>query len=140
MAAQTYTAVLDVSGPGFVLLGAEDKARRVSDWSGVLASLAREGTAVHRLQWIERSLPDDGAEVRRHLGERAVLDVDSPPRRSYTDLVESEVADVHRHEVMLAVTVHAGRSARAVRGGRWWSRRRQCRCAARGGLGGPSTR
>jgi hypothetical protein len=116
VAAQTYTAVLDVSGPGFVLLGAADKTRCVSDWSGVLASLAREGTAVHRLQWIERSLPDDGAEVRRHITDRAVLDIASTPRRSYTDLVEGEVADVHRHQVMLAVTVHAGRSARAVRG------------------------
>jgi hypothetical protein len=116
VAAQTYTAVLDVSGPGFVLLGAADKTRRVSDWSGVLASLAREGTAVHRLQWIERSLPDDGAEVRRHITDRARLDVASAARRSYAALVDSEVADVHRHQVMLAVTVHAGRSARAVRG------------------------
>ena len=115
-AAQTYTAVLDVSGPGFVLLGAADKTRRVNDWSGVLASLAREGTAVHRLQWIERSLPDDGAEVRRHIADRAVLDVASTARRSYADLVDGEVADVHRHQVMVAVTIHAGRSARTVRG------------------------
>ena len=49
-------------------------------------------------------------------GRRTVLDIASTPRRSYTDLVEGEVADVHRHQVMLAVTVHAGRSARAVRG------------------------
>lgn len=140
VAAQTYTVVLDVSGPGFVLLGAEDKARRVSDWSGVLASVAREGTVVHRLQWIERSLPDDGAEVRRHLGEGAVLDVHSPPRRSYTDLVESEVADVHRHEVLLAVTVHAGRSARAVRGAGGGQGGASAVVLREGGLGGPSTR
>jgi hypothetical protein len=112
---RTYTAVVTVSGPGFVLLGASDKARRVEGWSGVLASLAREGTAVHRLQWIERSLPDDGGEVRRHIIDRAVLDADSPQRRSYRDLVDGEVAAVHRHEVMVAATVHAGHSARAVR-------------------------
>jgi hypothetical protein len=116
VAAQTFTAVLSVSGPGFVLLGASDKTRRIDGWSGVLASLAREGTAVHRVQWIERSLPDDGAEVRHHVTERTVVDVESTPYRSYVDLVEGEVAAVHRHEVMLAVTVHAGRSARAVRG------------------------
>jgi hypothetical protein len=112
---RTYTAVLSVSGPGFVLLGAADKARRVGGWSGVLASLAREGTAVHRVQWIERSLPDDGAEVRRHIDDRAVLDAESVPRRSYAELVDGEVAAVHRHEVMLALTVHAGHSARAIR-------------------------
>ncbi len=111
----TYTAVLKVSGPGFVLLGATDKSRRVGGWSGVLASLAREGTAVHRIQWIERSVPDNGSEVRRHLAATAVLDGDSRPRRSYADLVEDEVSAVHRHEVMVALTVHAGHSARAVR-------------------------
>jgi len=115
VAGPTYTAVLPVSGPGFVLLGAADKARRVGGWSGVLASLAREGTPVHRVQWIERSLPDDGAEVRRHIRERAVLDADSVVHRSYTELVDGEVAAVHRHEVMVAVTVHAGHAARAVR-------------------------
>jgi hypothetical protein len=116
VARQTYTAVLTVSGPGFVLLGGSDKSRRVGDWSGVLASLAREGTAVHRVQWIERSLPDDGSEVRRHVADRAVLAAGTLPRRSYDDLVDGEAAAVHRHEVMVAVTVHAGHSARAVRG------------------------
>jgi len=115
MAGPTYTVVLAVSAPGFVLLGAAEKTRRIGGWSGVLASLAREGTAVHRVQWIERSLPDDGAEVRRDLAERAVLSPDSGARRSYADLVDDEVGAVHRHEVMLAVTVHAGRSARLVR-------------------------
>jgi len=114
-ARQTYTAVLTVSGPGFVLSGASDKARRVGGWSGVLASLAREGTAVHRVQWIERSLPDDGAVVRRHLAERATLGPDCAPHRSYADLIDGEIGAVHRHEVMLAVTVHAGHAARAVR-------------------------
>ena len=133
VAGPTYTAVLPVSGPGFVLLGAADKARRVGGWSGVLASLAREGTAVHRVQWIERSLPDDGAEVRRHICERAVLDADSVAHRSYADLVDGEVAAVHRHEVMVAVTVHAGHAARAVRaagGGRARCVQRCC-CARR---------
>ena len=113
--AHTYTVVLSVSGPGFVLLGASDKSRRVGGWSGVLASLAREGTAVHRIQWIERSVPDDGAEVRHHLAERAVLDGDSLSWRSYAELVDEEVSEVHRHEVMVVVTVHAGHTARAIR-------------------------
>ncbi|HVC72009.1 MAG TPA: SCO6880 family protein [Acidimicrobiales bacterium] len=115
VARHTYTAVLSVSGPGFVLLGGSDKARRVGAWAGVLASLARDGSAVHRVQWIERSLPDEGVEVRRHLADAAVLDTESPPHRSYADLLEGEIAAVHRHEVLLAVTIHASRTARAVR-------------------------
>lgn len=124
--ARTYTAVLGISGRGFVLMGNADKAQRVGQWAGALASLAREGTAVHRIQWIERSVPDDAREVRRHLAEQAVLDAGSSPYRSYAALVDSEVAVTHRHEVLLAVTVHAGHASRAVR-------------AAGGGHGGACT-
>jgi hypothetical protein len=115
VAARTYTAVLEVSGPGFILLSPADKVRRVAGWSGVLASLAREGTPVHRVQWIERSFPDDGAEIRDHLDQSAVLDDDTLSHRSYSAFVEGEIATGQRHEVMLAVTVHGGKSARAVR-------------------------
>jgi hypothetical protein len=112
---QTYTAVLDVSAPGFVLMGADDKSRRVSAWSGVLASLARDGTTLHRVQWVERSLPDDGTAVRGYAAENAVMGAGDAPGRSYAGLVESEIGAVHRHEVLVSVTVHAGRAARAVR-------------------------
>ena len=44
-----------------------------------------------------------------------MLDADSTAHRSYADLVDGEIAAVHRHEVMLALTVHAGHTARAVR-------------------------
>src|SRR5262249_5616290 len=51
---RTFTAVLEAAAPGFVLLGENDKARRVDAWAGVLASLARTGSPIHRLQWVER--------------------------------------------------------------------------------------
>jgi len=54
----------------------------------VLSSLAREGSDVHRLQWIETCLPDDGSAVRRHVSQHAVLDADSPAARSYQTLVD----------------------------------------------------
>ena len=59
------------------------------------------------------------------------------PRRSYADLVDGEVAAVHRHEVMVAVTVHAGQCGprRPCRRGR--PARRLRRAAARGGVVGP---
>ena len=113
--ARTFTAVVAARGPGFLLLGPGDKDRRVGAWAGVLSAMAREGTAVHRVQWVERSLPDDGAEIRDHLANRRVLDGDSPAGRSYDELVAGSVPVTYRHQVLLAVTVHAGRSARAVR-------------------------
>ncbi|HUY63350.1 MAG TPA: SCO6880 family protein [Acidimicrobiales bacterium] len=111
----TYTAVVVATGPGFVLLGPQDKEHRISAWSGVLAALARQGSAVHRLQWSARSLPDDGREVRRHLRSSAVLDTTSAPYRSYGALLDAESATAHTHQVQLALTVDARRGARAVK-------------------------
>lgn len=113
--ARTYTAVLPARGAGFVLLGEDDKARRVARWAGVLSSLAREGSLVHRLQWVERSLPDGGAEIRRHLEGRAVLGADTAPGRSYRRLVDVTAPVTHRHEVFLALSIQARGAARPIR-------------------------
>ena len=58
-AERTYTAVMPASGPGFVLLGTDDRDRRVSGWAAALGTLARQGTPVHRVQWVARTLPGD---------------------------------------------------------------------------------
>jgi len=112
---RTFTAVLGVSVSGFVLLGDADKVRRVDAWSGVLASLARDGSAVHRLQWVERVVPDGvppGTAPVERGNEWAGL---GSARASYEALVTAEGHVSLHHEVLLAVSVHAGRSARAVR-------------------------
>lgn len=114
--ARTFTAVLALRGHNFALLGADEKDRRVGGWSAVLASLARERSVVHRLQWLAVALPDDGAAVAGHLAERAVLGPDEPARRSYASVLETAGADTCRHEVLLAVQVRAvGTAARAAR-------------------------
>ncbi|HXX89086.1 MAG TPA: SCO6880 family protein [Acidimicrobiales bacterium] len=114
-AARTYTAVIAASGAGFVLSGRADQAARVDSWSASLASLARQGGLVHRLQWVERSLPDGGAEVRHHYALRGAHGADTSATRSYAGLLDAEAVVSQRHEVLLSVTVHAGHSARAVR-------------------------
>jgi len=142
---RTFTAVFRASDPGFVLLGEEDKARRVSAWSGVLASLARDGSAVHRVQWVERVVPSprpplapgpdfathgvrhdgarhdgarhDGArhDGARHDGARHDGAQYAAARASYDALVGAEARAPMHHEVLLALSVHAGRAARAVK-------------------------
>ena len=113
--ARTATAVLAVRGHSFALLGPADQDARVSAWARVLAALAREGSDVHRVQWVESCLPDDGEAARRHLRDRAVLDPDSPPGRSYAGLVDQSAPVTRRHRTLVAVSIHLGRSARAVR-------------------------
>jgi hypothetical protein len=113
--ARTVTAVLEVRGHSFALLGPVEQDARVAAWARVLASLAREGSTVHRLQWVETCVPDDGRAVRDHLGEHGVLDADSPAARSYRHLLDESSPVTRRHRVLVAVSVHRGRSARAIR-------------------------
>jgi hypothetical protein len=111
-ARRTYTAVLGASAAGFVLLGEDDKARRVGDWSGVLTSLARDGSAVHRVQWVERVRP---AAVSVAVPPPAGDAIHAGARASYEALLIAEARCAPHHEVFLAVTVHAGRARRAVK-------------------------
>ena len=66
-AGRTLTAALSLRGGSFALLGADEQDRRVGAWASVLASLAREGSPVHRVQWVAASFPDDGQGVRSYL-------------------------------------------------------------------------
>jgi hypothetical protein len=112
---RTFTAVLGASDPGFVLLAEEDKVRRVAAWAGVLASMAREESAVHRVQWVERVVPDGPVPGRW----RSRVGDPSPgydaARASYDALVAAEAHGALRHEVLLAVSIHTGRAAKAVK-------------------------
>ena len=72
--ARTLTAALAVRGASFALLGADEQDRRVGAWASVLASLAREGSPVRRVQWVASSFPDDGEGVRSYLAAAAASD------------------------------------------------------------------
>lgn len=114
--ARTYTAALSVLGQSFALLGAAEKDRRVVSWASVLASLARERSVVHRVQWIASTVPDDGTAVAGHLNRHAALASDSAARRSYTTVLRSAGAETCRHEVLVTLQVRAtGAGARAMR-------------------------
>jgi hypothetical protein len=113
--ARTATAVLAVRGHSFALLGPRDQDSRIAAWARVLSAMAREGSDVHRVQWIESCLPDDGLSVRRHWADNAVLGADSPAGRSYRTLVDEASPVTRRHRVLIGLSIHTARSARAVR-------------------------
>lgn len=113
--ARTATAVLAVRGQSFALLGPVDQDARVAGWARVLASLARDGTEVHRVQWIESCLPDDGTAIRLYWRQHAVLDATTVPGRSYEGLIDESLPVTRRHRVLVAASVHRGHAARAVR-------------------------
>ncbi|MHB8439256.1 MAG: SCO6880 family protein [Acidimicrobiales bacterium] len=114
-AAGTYSALIRAGAPGFLLADAEEQSARVAGWSTVMAGLARRGSAVHRVQWLARCLPDDGTALYRY-AERAVVGDDHPARRQYLQLLEAQAEGARLHEVLIVLTVDARRAARAVRG------------------------
>jgi hypothetical protein len=108
----TRSAVLAVRGRSFALLDEADKQRRLDAWATVLASLAREGGPVSRIQWVERTAGGDGDALVRHLDGRLALDADSTAARSYRDLVAEAGPLTQEHEcyVVLALKRSAGRN------------------------------
>jgi hypothetical protein len=83
----------------------------------VLASLARDGGPVRRLQWIERTLPGTGEGPASHLqGARdRTVALDSELVRSYIELIESGAPESQEHEILIALQVGGRRGSRAQR-------------------------
>jgi hypothetical protein len=113
--AGAYTAVLVTRGRSFELASLEDKQRRLEAWGMLLAGLARAGSPVTRLQWVERTAPDDGDALGRYLTEAAHLEPAHPAAASYQHLITSAGPASQPHEVLLAVTVSAAAARRAIK-------------------------
>jgi hypothetical protein len=113
--AGTYTGVLAVTGKSFALLDAPEKARRLSSWAGILAGLAREGALIHRIQWVERTVPDPGNEIGEYLKDNIAVPLDSALARSYLQVVDQAGPVTQEHEVFVALQIHGGRCGRAIR-------------------------
>ena len=108
--ARTLTAALSLRGGSFALLGADEQDRRVDAWASVLASLAREGSPVRRVQWVAASFPDDGRGVRAYLADEAVPGVASACTASYDALLADMDSRTCAHDVVLALQVRLTKS------------------------------
>jgi hypothetical protein len=116
--ARTYTAVLAVKVTSFGLLDRSEQEARQAGWGGVLASLAREGSPVGRIQWVERTVPADGDEIGRYLGEswdRGTVPLESIAMQSYLDLVGSAPAVTKDHELFVCLQIDAKRAWRQIK-------------------------
>ncbi len=108
--ARTLTAALSVRGRSFALLGADEQDRRVGAWASVLSSLAREGSPVHRVQWVAASFPDDGQGVRSYVAAEAAPDAASACTASYDALLSDMDSHTSAHDVVLALQVRLTKS------------------------------
>ena len=119
--AKTMTAVLRCQGQAFPLLGAQDRERRLADYGGVLAALARDDTPLRRIAWTERTLPANrdqlGTYLLEHKREDATLEDPPDELVSYLQLI-GRVTDVAEdHELLFAVQIDTQRlaSRRAIK-------------------------
>jgi hypothetical protein len=112
---RTLTAALSLRGQGFALLGPDEQDRRVTSWSSVLATLAREGSLIRRVQWLAASFPDQGHGVRDYLSTHATADPASACVASYEALLSDIDVDACTHDVLLAVQVRVGKSVEVSR-------------------------
>ena len=120
---RSYTATLAVRVTSFGLLDRAEQEARQAGWGGVLAGLAREGSPVSRIQWVERTVPADGDEIGRYLGEawaRDAVPLDSLAMQSYLELTSSAPAVTRDHELFVCLQINAKRAWRQIKrtGGR----------------------
>lgn len=113
--AGTYTAVLSVRGRSFQLADTPDRQRRLASWGSLLAGLARASSPIHRIQWVERTAPEDSDAMGRYLAAARAVPRDHPTLASYLELVDHAGPAAPAHESLVVVTVATSRARRAIR-------------------------
>jgi hypothetical protein len=109
------TSVLACRVVAFSLLDAEAQERRLARWGSVLSGAA--GTAIRRIQWLERTAPAQGDELVRwlHSERDPALGVRGTPMiESYLELIGSTARVTQEHEILVAIQLDATRAG--VRG------------------------
>jgi len=109
-AGRRLTAVLACRVLAFSLLDPEAQERRLARWGLVLCTAS--GSAISRLQWIERTAPAQGDELVRWLhAERdpAIPLRGTPMIESYLELIGTTAKVTQEHEILLAVQIDGHR-------------------------------
>jgi hypothetical protein len=104
------TAVLACRVVSFSLLDPEAQERRLARWGLVLSGAA--GTAVRRIQWIERTVPAQGDELARWVAAERDPGVPlrgTPVIDSYLELIDTTARVTQEHEILVAVQVDSAR-------------------------------
>lgn len=123
--ANTYAATLLVrASTNWALEGEDVQAAVAAQYGTALIGLAKDRTAIDRIAWYERTLPEPPdaliEDLRRHRAED--VDFDDAVVRSYLELLEGAGRQADHHELLITVRV-SGKAARAQARRRGWERR-----------------
>jgi hypothetical protein len=116
--AGTLAGILAVRGRSFSLLDPTEKQRRLDAWGAVLAGLCRDGSPVHRVQWIERATPGERDGLRRYLEQAARPTGGSggiEAKASYAELISGAGPVGQDHASVVVLSIHLRKAARAAR-------------------------
>lgn len=111
----TYSAVISLRGDAFALLDQDEQEQRLGQWAQILSSFARDGTPVHRIQWIERAIPEDGDEIGKYYTQEQDIDPEDPIAQSYQELIRDAGPITTNHEIYVVISIHQGKSAKAIK-------------------------
>ena len=101
--AGTWAAAMAVRGRAFSLLDAEAREHRLDCWRAVLGTIARPGSPVARVQWVERSGPLSSLPgVATASGQAAA-------KASYEDLIAATGPTIQAHDVWIVLAVNGRR-------------------------------
>ena len=112
---KTWVAAISVEGQSFMLLDDAEKARRMSSWAAIQASMARHGSPVSRIQWMERTLTEVGDKMRAWFEDQAAATVGTAANDSYGKLLASAQPVTQQHETFLVLQVSGSRAGRAIK-------------------------
>lgn len=111
----TYSLVIKVSGSAFTLIDDEEQDQKLAEWGNFLASLARENSPIHRIQWLERALPEDSEALQRYYEEAVQVEEGSELREAYEDLLTYAAPVSTSHEIYLILTISKNKVGRAIK-------------------------
>ena len=110
---QTLSASVRVTHPAYVLLGPDDKRRRVSQWGWLLAGLSRTGTCA-AIQVLEQTVPDPGIGIvgwyDKHGTHR-----DDWANREYQTLLAESARGTSTHRTTVTLSLDMRRAAGEIR-------------------------
>ncbi len=112
----TYTTAFSLMPHGFLLDDPETQQQKVQSWAFALASLAREGSPVYRVQWVVRSLSGASLDTKRYYESRRTLDAGIKGYESYEELLGGIASQARRYQIYIALTMRAGSSWRGQGG------------------------
>lgn len=112
--AQTLTVVGVVSHPAFVLLSADEQARRVHAWGRGLAAVAASGTGT-RLQVLELTLPDSGRGITGWWDSHRASADSTLAADAYEELMRTRVVGSASHRTLIALSLDLRKSRTWIR-------------------------